>query len=602
MRSIHDIDLKDLIQNKTYFPSPEAWENQVLYFLLVDRFSNDNKEASTPAYASHADYENALRYENTCKEWEEYGDKWNGGTLLGIKRRIPYLKKLGITAIWISPVFKQVAFEETYHGYGIQNFLAIDPHFGAPNDMVELIQEAHNNNMYVILDIVLNHTGNVFRYEEEAPKYNGNELPVKAFNDRDGQAVISPDNIDIDGIWPDGGVWPLELMALSAFFHKGQIVNWDSFPEYIEGDFFSLKKVRTGSGDYDDFQPSDALQILIDCYKYWIAFADVDGFRLDTVKHLGTGTVQHFVREIHEFAKTIGKNNFYIIGEITGGFEFAIDTLKKTGIDAALGINKIPEKLESVAKGYLDPIEFFRLFKNSELLGEEEHKWYKDNVVTMFDDHDMVIQNGQKARFCADKQTSQLLLNALFLNLMSPGIPCIYYGTEQGFDGRGEGDKYVREAMFGGKFGAFRTSGVHFFRDENPIYTELSRMIDFRQDNLTIRQGRVYQREISYNKHDFELPHKLGKERHTGAIVWSRILSDSEIVLAINCDLEHDIEIDAIIDGTLHNTGSEFECVYCSEIAMEGTFVEVVDIEGKAALHLTIPRHGCVAYCKKKLV
>ena len=154
MKSVQDISIKHITQNKAYFSSPEAWEDQILYFLLVDRFSNGKEqELYTPA----SDYESALRDDTTTREWHEFGEKWNGGTLQGITSKIGYLQQLGITAIWISPIFKQVAFEETYHGYGIQNFLAIDPHVGTKDDLKKLVEEAHNHHIYIILDIILNH-------------------------------------------------------------------------------------------------------------------------------------------------------------------------------------------------------------------------------------------------------------------------------------------------------------------------------------------------------------------------------------------------------------------------------------------------------------
>ncbi|MDR8392390.1 alpha-amylase family glycosyl hydrolase [Aliifodinibius sp. S!AR15-10] len=598
MKSKHDIDLKELTRNREYYPSPEEWEEQILYFLITDRFSTGEEKN---LYNPERDYENALRDENTKKRWLKYGTKWNGGTLKGIKSKIDYLAELGVTAIWISPIFKQVSFEETYHGYGIQNFLDVDPHFGTKAELKQLAEEVHSHNMYFILDIILNHAGNVFQYENGTPNYDGNVFPIKAFLDENGKPAIRPDPVEVDTLyeaWPDGGIWPIELMSPDAFTRKGQIVDWDRYPEYTEGDFLALKNIYTGNGEFDEFHPSEALKILTECYKYWIAYADIDGFRLDTVKHLEPGATRYFVREIHEFTKTIGKNNFYVIGEITGGFEFAIETLDKTGVDAALGINQIPEKLENVAKGYLNPVDFFDLFKNSELLGEDEYRWYKDNVVVMFDDHDMVAQTGH-SRFCADKKTAPLLLNALFLNLMSPGIPCIYYGTEQGFDGSGDHDKYVRETMFEGKFGAFRTVNRHFFNVHNPIFRELSKMIKIRKENLTLRQGRVYQRAVSYKGVEFELPHKLDETRHTGVIVWSRIFSTEEIVLACNCDLENDRNIYVVIDSGLHMPGSVFECIYSTESSQESHEVEVEELVGKNVIRFRVPRSGSVAYRNK---
>lgn len=597
MRSINEVNLKELAKDREYYKSPQNWEDEILYFLLVDRFSNG---AEKDLYR-HTDYENVLCNEEAKKIWEEFGDKWNGGNLKGIKSKISYLKNMGVTAIWISPVLRQVAFEESYHGYGIQNFLDIDPHFGVKEDLKELVDEAHKNGIYVIMDIILNHTGNVFAYEETETVYNGSQFHVKAFRDKNGQPVIPLDNPPIDEIWPDGGVWPLELMNRETFTRKGHIINWDVYPEYAEGDFYSLKNIYTGSGDYTEFNPSEALKILTECYKYWIAYADIDGFRLDTVKHLEQGATRYFTTEIHEYSKTIGKNNFYIIGEITGGIEFAIETLEKTGLNAALGINKIPEKLENITKGYADSVEFFDIFRNSNLLGENENTWYRDNVITMFDDHDMVIHRDQKHRFCADKSTNSLIVNALFLNLFSLGIPCIYYGTEQGFDGSGDREKYVRENMFGGEFGAFRTRGKHFFDDKNPLYLNISKMCKVRKENLILKQGRQYQREISYDGLDFSFPHKLGDGRHEGVVAWSRILSQDEVVMAMNSHIEKDLKVDVVLDPGIHKEGENFTCIYSSEESFEETTVSSFFIGERLVIPVNVPKHGCVIYSKKQL-
>ena len=595
MKSIEEFDLDKITENRDYYPSPEEWEEQTLYFLLVDRFSDGEEE---DLYDPEKDYENALQDEETKQEWLEWGDKWNGGTIKGIQSKLDYFEEMGISAIWISPIFKQVAFQESYHGYGIQNFLEVDPHLGTKEDLKELVEAAHQRGIYIVLDIIFNHTGDVFAYNEDNPQYSGEEYTIQGFRNKKGNPEIPINDFDVDSIYPDGGIWPVELMRPETFSRKGQINNWDNHPEYIEGDFFSLKNVNTGSGGLNDFNPSEALQVITECYKYWIAEADVDGFRLDTVKHLHPGATRYFVTEIHEFTKSIGKKNFYILGEITGGMEFAMDTMERTGIDAALGINKVPEKLENVVKGHLDPDEFFFVFKNSDLLGDDEDKWYKDNVVTMFDDHDMVTQGGEKKRFCADKETAPLILNALFLNLMSPGIPCIYYGTEQGFDGAGGGDKYVREAMFEGKFGAFRSMGKHFFNTQNKIFQELAKMTEIRKNNMALKQGRLYQREVSYDRENFELPHKLGEGRHTGVIAWSRILSQKEFILAMNCDLEESQSIFTTVDGNLHDEGENFVCIYSSDDSQVDNTATVEDIDSKKVINISVPGQGCVVFTK----
>jgi hypothetical protein len=154
-------------------------------------------------------------------------------------------------------------------------------------------------------------------------------------------------------------------------------------------------------------------------------------------------------------------------------------------------------------------------------------------------------------------------------------------------------------SVTGGNFGAFRTTNKHFFNNQHPIFLELSKIIKIRKEHLALRQGRVYQRDISYNGKEFELPHKLGDDRHTGVIVWSRILSDEEIVLAINCDLEQDRSVEASIDSTLHQVDNKFECIYSSHPSQAGSTVRVGDVMGKIVIPLTVPQCGCVVYRKK---
>src|SRR5207302_2048205 len=124
---------------------------------------------------------------------------------------------------------------------------------------------------------------------------------------------------------------------------------------------------------------------------------------VDTVKHMDLGAARLLGSSMKEFAARIGKDNFYLIAEITGGRNFAFDTLGITGLDAALGIDDIPDKLEFLAKGYRDPSDYFGLFRNSELVGQGSHTWFRNKVVTLFNDHDQVSKGSNKARFCADK-------------------------------------------------------------------------------------------------------------------------------------------------------------------------------------------------------
>ena len=623
LKSLQEINLKDL-RKRRFHPSPSAWDDQVLYFMMLDRFSDgkekdylDNigqpvKTGSTPLFQPD-DAGNAVQTEEEAGHWREAGGRWVGGTLKGLESKIGYLQRMGVSAIWVSPVFKQVGYKETYHGYGIQSFLEVDPHFGTQEDLASMVRTAHQHGIYVILDIILNHVGDVFNYQADRywtqasdgswyldPRWDGNRYQVDGFRDAQGNPSLPFLEVNLEQFphaWPEGAIWPREFQDPRLYSCKGRINNWDYDPEYLEADFFDLKDVNLGSGDTDDYHPSAALKALCEVYKYWIAFADVDGFRVDTVKHMDLGATRYFTSVIHEFSQSIGKEDFYLIGEITGGRTRAFITLEQTGLNAALGIDEIPDKLEYMVKGYRDPLDYFDLFRNSLLVQKESHTWFRDKVVTLYDDHDQVRKGENKARFCAgDESWRKLDLNVLATNVTTLGIPCIYYGSEQGFDGNGNNDRYIREAMFGGDFGAFRSRGKHFFNEATPEYRELAKIIAIRSERLALRRGRQYLRAISGNGIDFDLPHMIGGQIRS-VIPWSRIFDDDEIVVAMNTDPDQPRSAFVVIDPELHRDGDQLSCIYSTDNNQVGQKLTIQEFgDGRKVIQLTLPAAGFVIY------
>jgi len=211
---LSDFHLEDLFRGKTFTPSPAAWEDDVFYFLMVDRFS-DGKEkgfrdinenivtsGTTPLFQP-SDALNAVQTSADAERWRDTGNGYVGGTLAGVTSKLGYLKRMGVTALWLSPVFKQVAFQDAYHGYGIQDYLQVNPRFGSAIELKNLVDTAHANGMRVILDIILNHTGAVFGYKPDRyltvdkkghefldPRWDGRTYAVRGFNDSHGNAMI----------------------------------------------------------------------------------------------------------------------------------------------------------------------------------------------------------------------------------------------------------------------------------------------------------------------------------------------------------------------------------------------------------------------------
>lgn len=626
-RRLADIDWAAL-RRPAYTASPVAWEDQVLYFLMLDRFSDGNEQdyrdnagqvvatGVTPPFRFAVD-----AYAADRPAWADAGDEWLGGTLKGLESKIGYLQRLGVSAIWISPVFKQVTADvHAYHGYGIQNFLDVDPHFGTRQDLIDLVDTAHAHGIRVILDIILNHAGDVFGYRPDPnrypdgqggmdPRWDGRHYPVAGWRNAFGEANIPFAPVDPAShpqAWPNDALWPAEMQATEHFTVKGRIDNWDHDPEYYEGDFVTLKDIHHGEHDrdehgrriVDDFHPSAALDYLCRAYKYWIALADVDGFRIDTVKHMEPGATRYFASVIKEFSQSLGKENFFLVGEITGGRERAFTTLELTGLDAALGIDDIPDKLDYLAKGWREPSDYFGLFRNSALERKASHVWFGKHVVTLFDDHDQVRKGRAKARFCGDKVNDGYahLKAALGLNLCSMGIACLYYGTEQGFDGAGDNDRFLRECMFGGRFGSLQSAGRHFFDENHEIYRFVAEVCALRDQHLALRRGRQYLREISETgaPGSFGMPRMIGG-RIRSVVPWSRLFDDQEVLCAINTDAHQVRQAWVTLDARIQAGRATLSCLFSTDPMQIGMTLAIEPRNGGAVL-LSVPPGGFVVY------
>ena len=201
------------------FQSPSDWRDEVIYFLLPDRFSDgheDTRPMVDPANRAAA-RQPGFRWDNWA---ESGGSRWQGGTLKGVASKLSYLADLGVTTVWLGPVWKQRRPDDSYHGYAIQDFLEVDPRFGTRKDLVDLVSAAHARKLRVILDIIFNHTGNNWVYEgdNDRPGYRawpGFYPRGKWRTGAGGLADAIAGNED--------GVWPEELQADGNYTRAGEI-------------------------------------------------------------------------------------------------------------------------------------------------------------------------------------------------------------------------------------------------------------------------------------------------------------------------------------------------------------------------------------------
>jgi len=604
-------------------PSPVDWRDQFLYFLLPDRFS-DGLESTRVSFSGNP----ALHPVPSVAAWMAAGTSFQGGNIAGIQSQLPYLKGLGVTALWVGPVFKQRMDPGliTYHGYGIQDFLEVDPRFGTRRELRSLVDAAHAAGIYVILDIIYNHTGNNFYYSdgggqpvETRPYRFEPPYPRAAWRSGAGTPTAA-----ISG--PNDGVWPAEFQDDRFYTRAGSIGRFDPEPwenrldprnEFRRGDFFSLKDLRVQERQPFVFDADQArvLEALIKVYQYWIALTDCDGFRVDTVKHVSFEASRSFCGAIHEYAESIGKENFLVVGEVAGGPDIARDYLEVFGrnLDAALDLGGPMDTLAATMKGFGDPVDFFSQFGGHDALGT--HREVGRYHVSILNDHDMIGRRPRQ-RFCGGGGVpAEQVAHATGIQLTTLGIPCIYYGTEQGFDGSDarhdagvqpldssgtapDNDRYIREAMFGGTFGAFQTSGCHFFDTNHPAYLRIAAIarVVKRTDLIgkALRRGRQYSREVRFLQ--TYLPPQRGE-----LVAWSRIFFGTEVVCAVNTHGGSARGGFVTVDRSLHPPGSTLSVLYrgdwtAAELAappVEAPRI-VQDDGGRSVVRIDLPRAGMV--------
>jgi glycosidase len=590
----------ELPRRTRYHPSPADWRDEVLYFLLVDRFS-DGLEAGRPL----VDRDNLPAARPAGWRWDAWaasgGDRWQGGTLKGVASKLDYLAQLGVTAIWLSPVFKQRGHLDSFHGYGVQDFLDVDPRFGTRGDLVDLVAAAHERGIRVILDVIFNHSGSNWLYPEgtpggrHTPHYTAGRYPFGEWAGDQGQPVGA-----VTG--SEEGAWPRELQdperytrAGSGGLGSGSLD--DPAAELRRSDFISLR-------DFALAAPG-ALSDLARCYKYWIALTDCDGFRIDTLKHVSFEEARNFCGTIKEFAAGLGKASFFLAGEIAGG-DYAqdryLDVLDRN-LDAALDIGEMRLALNALAKGLLHPHSFFSGF-DRDSPGMGSHRNFGGRHVSILDDHDHVF--GAKLRFSSEAASAHQVAAGVAIQLFTLGIPCIYYGTEQSLGGPeaterrwlpgwGGNDRYLREAMFGPEhprasgraglsgaldgglpgFGPFGTAGRHCFDTANPVFDRIAAMLRLRAAVPALRQGRQYLRPTSFLGRPWAV-HGPGE-----LLAWSRILDDEEVLCAVNVHGTEQRGAAVLVDAELCPPGSTLTVLLNSAEGASPAFGGNLQIEAR---------------------
>ena len=493
-------------------PSPAALselrqrlpQDEVIYFLLPDRFANGNRANDHGGYtpdrlisghdATHPDF-------------------YHGGDLAGIMQQLDYLQEMGVTAVWMAPIFKNKPVQPTlgrpmagYHGYWITDFTRPDPHFGEPDEMKALVDAAHARGIKVYLDIVTNHTADVIQYRE-CPK---NDCAYRSIADYPYTRQGGVDGAEInegfrgDGTAEDFARLTNPTYAYTPYKPAGEedikVPEWlnDISLYHNRGDT-TFKGENSLFGDFaglDDLftEHPKVVQGMIDIFGDWIEHYGIDGFRIDTAKHVNPEFWQVFVPAIEERARKAGIPHFHIFGEVYDP--------SPAGLARHTRVDKLPAVLDfafqstatDVATGAKSPLDLATMFAADALYEGGEEAALR--LPTFLGNHDMgriggFIQKAHPTASDAEQLARSKLAHALML--FSRGVPTVYYGDEQGMGG-GEGYGGGRQDLWDSQVEAYgaetRIGGRRPDYDRTaPLYLAIKEMTAIRAADVRLRRG-----------------------------------------------------------------------------------------------------------------
>ena len=432
---------------KLHVPSPD-WRDQIIYFVLTDRFADGDPTNNDQGAGEYAAGQRG---------------RYNGGDLRGITQRLAYIRGLGATALWITPPVANQWLDPAgshagYHGYWAENFTEVDRHLGTLADYQALSHALHTQGMHLVQDIVVNHTGNYFSCREVGvcEPHNRTHPSQSPFDLND--ARDPPQRAAAIYHWtPD----------VADYTDKNQELNFQ----------------MSGLDDLNTENPV-VRRALRQSYGHWIRAVGVDAFRVDTAFYVPPVTFADFLNStdpaapgINTVARQTGRRHFHVFGE-----GFGIDKPYQDREAAKIESYMRGPRGEALLPGMLNFPLYGALgdaFARGRPPAELGHR-----ITRMMQMHarphlmPSFVDNHDVDRFLAGGNTAGLR-QALLALMTLPGIPVIYYGTEQGFTEQ-------RAAMFAAGWGS---GGRDRYDTTAPLYRDIAAMAALRLAHRVFSRG-----------------------------------------------------------------------------------------------------------------
>ncbi|NGO77863.1 pullulanase-type alpha-1,6-glucosidase [Streptomyces sp. YC504] len=482
-------------------PARHDLTREQFYFVLPDRFANGDKGNDKGGLTG-----------SRLQTGFDPADKgfYQGGDLKGLTDRLDYIKGLGTTALWMAPIFKNKPVQGTgkdasagYHGYWITDFTQVDPHFGTNADLERLIDKAHAKGIKVFFDVITNHTADVVSYEEKSYGY----LSKGAFPylTKDGKPFDDADYADGASKFPsvNRSSFP-RTPVVSAAEKDLKVPSWlnDPLMYHNRGD----STFAGESSTYGDFSGLDDLWTerpevvrgMEKIYEKWVRDFGIDGFRIDTVKHVNTEFWTQWATALDAYAAKRGREDFFMFGEVySADTDITSPYVTEGRLDSTLDF-----PFQDAARAYAAQ------GGSAERLGKvfgDDYKYTTDKAnayeqVSFLGNHDMGRFGTFLKQDRPDASDAELLDRYELANelmFLGRGNPVVYYGDEQGFTGAG-GDKDARQTLFASKtadyldddqLGTDRTHAKDAYDTGHPLYRQIAELSALRKAHPALADG-----------------------------------------------------------------------------------------------------------------
>ncbi|OHD16811.1 MAG: hypothetical protein A2Y34_12440 [Spirochaetes bacterium GWC1_27_15] len=460
--SYFDIDSSTNDITSHYQSPSNQWKDEVIYLAMIDRFADGDTTNNNQGY-------------------DEYGTtteaKYSGGDFKGLTNKLDYIKSLGVTTIWITPPIKNewwlggTSNYGGYHGYWASDFKNVDPHFGTIQDYKDFVDAAHSKGLRVIQDIVVNHVGDYFTCTTKLT--SPTDTSFSLITNPNPKPSTAPEQMP----WKlnNPSIFTQDEFDNNSFYHwTPNITDYSDITKYYDNQMSGLDDINTDN-------PVVA-NLMRGYFRYWIDKVGIDGYRVDTVLYVKPEFFEDFTNStetnnkgIREYAKEKGKSDFIMFGETYN----QSDAVNASYTKSADGKNRLDSIIYFPLRYSI--IKVFAEGKNTSELTTSLNKRYTagyanpDKLVTFIDNHDV-------ARFLS-LSTDNMTKSAYAFIMTIPGIPKIYYGSEQGL-------KEMRGSLFNGGFaGENKTNSSDLYDTNTSWYIFLKDIISLRKNNSVFRNG-----------------------------------------------------------------------------------------------------------------